>query len=94
MNTFSLYFNCRITSQSRPAPDSGALSTWFYPVMYPGRDLPTLSYQYDVMLITLKSYASLNFNVAYFNIEIDDAEPSDLSALKSWAVSRFKCNSG
>jgi hypothetical protein len=65
----SLYFNTRIT-ESLLISDTRN-SAYFYPIVYPQSSLKKNS-QYSILIKTINSYSSIKFDVAIFNIEIDE----------------------
>lgn len=61
----SLYFNTKITSASSNRNNGN----YFYPVTYP--NLKKNSDSIYILLETIKSYQKLNFEYAFFNIDLD-----------------------
>lgn len=69
MQMISLYFNCRITGKNL-IPNS-VVSGFFYPVIYPKNSQASSYSQAEVLLEVIKSYSSIEFDVAIFNISLD-----------------------
>ena len=65
----SLYFNCRITGKPLTSNDND--SNYFYPIIYPNENVEVIS-QYRVLISTIKSYSEIDFELAIFNIDIDN----------------------
>lgn len=70
----SLYFNCRVTGKNLIS--NGVGSGFFYPVIYPKNSQDLNLTQIEVLLEVIKSYSSIEFDVAVFNISVDVEDDS------------------
>lgn len=65
----SLYFNCRVTGKNLIS--NGVGSGFFYPIIYPKNSRDLSFTQTEILLEVIKSYSSIEFDIAVFNISID-----------------------
>jgi len=65
----SLYFNCRITNKGLIA--NSVAAGFFYPIVYP-KTAQAIEYtQAQVLIKVIKSYSSIEFDTAIFNVSLD-----------------------
>lgn len=86
----SLYFNCRVTG--RNLISNGVGSGFFYPIIYPKNSQDLNLTQVEVLLNVIKSYSSINFDIAVFNISIDSQDIESIANISKAIEEHIKAN--
>lgn len=86
----SLYFNCRVTG--RNLISNGVGSGFFYPIIYPKNSQDFNLTQVEILLKVIKSYSSIKFDKAVFNIDIDSKDVELTSIISRTIEEHIKAN--
>lgn len=87
----NLYFNTKLTNA--PLIETQLENYFFYPVTYPKLATSLDCNQLEVLIITIKSYSKLFFNIAIFNLDIKEYNLTEEERIRQIIKSSINCQS-